>query len=245
MSEECALYVEEGHEAGSRLAFDSYGEWAVGSGQTDHLPLPQSGLDPGYLKFYRNELGLVFQGRSRVNLCGRPLRHGVPLVHGDVIELDGYRFRLAAPVGGEFPLLRMDDTLWTMRNMPVGWKVHPEAAALRGHEVDGQSAVFSQDVIGDHPLLTSYVSYQHRVIALSVDDYHSRMFEWPDPPGMEQSCVTIASGTFDGNAMQQIQYCGLYSGLVGVATVTFVGRSETKDAMRSVLTDLLANIHFG
>lgn len=245
MTEECALYVEDGPEAGLRLGFDSYGEWSVGGGESDHLPLLQSSLDPGYLKFYRNELGLVFQGRSRVKLNRRPLRHGVPLVHGDMIKIDNYKFRLAAPAGGEFPLLRMDDTLWTMRNMPMGWKVHPEAGALRGHNSDGQSAVFTQDVIGDHPVLTSYVSFQHRVIALSVDDYHSRMFEWPDPPGMEQSCVTIASGTFDGNAMQQIQYCGLYSGLVAVATVTFVQRSETKDAMRTALTDLMANVDFG
>ncbi|MGI9356838.1 MAG: hypothetical protein ACR2PF_16970 [Rhizobiaceae bacterium] len=244
MTEEPVLYVDEGGEAGLRLGFDRFGEWSVGGGEQDHLYLAQSGLDAGYLKFVRSEHGLTLQGRQRVSLNDRPLRHAVSLTHGDVIEIDGYKLRIAVPVGGEFPLARMGDTFWTLHGVTPGWKMHPEVATLRGQDRDGQSANFAQDMIGNHPLLSSYVDFQQNVVARKVDNYEHRVSEWPDLFGADQSCATIASGEFDGHTMKQMQFSGLYSGLVALATVTLVDRLETEDALRSMLYDVMANAHF-
>jgi hypothetical protein len=236
-----------GEASGDRYVLEADGLYEVGG----DLSPPAAGEDgPGQARPFSLELTrgyCVFRHTTKngTALNGRPVLRDALLVHGDRIQAGANSFALSMANAGDYPMARIDDTFWVVRQMAEGWQLAQPIGLLRRHSDEFvENLCMRQDQIGDHRDVAAYAASQFSAVDRVVRALQAVTLGEPRPFGCEEGLHARLSFKYDGKSIVQHQFYGRKGEDVCIAVWARPPQNGSEGEEAETFRALLAHAHF-
>lgn len=227
------------------VALSELGDYVGGSSASAHFQSIARGLSSHHFTIEHGSSYCLLKPIDDVFLNDRRLMFPVQLANGDVFKAGEAVFRYVCPQNQNFPLLRVADTFWVLKQVPEGWGFSVETGIYRYLDnVFVENISCNQDEIKSGTL-QQYVDGQLSLIAHATVNFSTELLPTKCLYQSEEYALYNHIYTFQNRKIHQYQYFIRKNNTIGIASWT-TPRQQAKDKHAVYrFHDLLQNIIFG